>query len=135
MVKIGWSLMLGLLLGLMSSSRTSAEETDFDASWKEAVQNVKSGSGQQYFNDVFLKEFAGKYTVHVNECTRRTGERVAFDLRGVMELGASGQVLAVKVRPESKVSTCFADLVKRDTFSKPPSDHFWIPVEVRPTNP
>jgi hypothetical protein len=57
------------------------------------------------------------------------------DLRAAVELGASGQVLAVEVRPQSKASACFADLVKRDTFAKPPSDHFWIPVEVRFTQP
>jgi hypothetical protein len=60
---------------------------------------------------------------------------MASDLRVAVELGASGQVLAVKVRPQSKASTCFADLVKGDTFSKPPSDHFWIPAEVRFTKP
>jgi hypothetical protein len=96
---------------------------------------VKAGSGQQYFNDVFFKEFFGRYTVHVNECTQQTGEGMTSDLRAAVELGASGHVLAVIVRPQSKASTCFADLVKRDTFSKPPSENFWIPVEVRFTKP
>jgi hypothetical protein len=135
-MKVGCShVVLGLLLGLVSSSRTSAEEKDFDARWKEAEQSVKSGPGQQYFNDVFFREFFGRYTAHVNECTQQTGETMTSDLRAAVELGASGQVLAVMVRPQSKAATCFADLVKRDTFSKPPSDHFWIPVEVRFTKP
>ena len=116
-------------------SGAAADEKDFAARWKEASQNVLSGPGQEYFNNVFFREFFGKYSAHANECTQRTGEIMTSDLRIAVELAASGQVLAVKVRPQSKASKCFAYLVKRDTFSKPPSDHFWIPAEVRFTRP
>jgi len=116
-------------------SGAAADEKDFVARWKVASQNVLSGPGQEYLNNVFFREFFGKYSAHVNDCTQQTGEGMTSDLRVAVELGASGQVLAVKVRPQSKASTCFADLVKRDTFSKPPSDHFWIPAEVRFTKP
>ena len=92
--------------------------------------NVRSGAGEKYFNDVFFKEFLGKYATHMTECAQRTGEKMMVDLTAAVELGGRGQVLAVLVRPESKPSRCFADLVKRDTFSAPPSDHFWIPVTI-----
>jgi hypothetical protein len=118
------------LLCLATVSTFAAEKKDFDARWKEAEQNVKSGAAKQYFDDVFFKEFFGKYATHITECTQRTGEKMMADLRAAVELGARGQVLAVLVRPESKASKCFADLVKRDTFSTPPSGHFWIPVKV-----
>jgi len=34
------------------------------------------------------------------------------------------------VRPDLKISRCFSDLVKGDTFSRPASGHFRIPVTV-----
>ena len=83
-----------------------------------------------YFNNVFFKEFFGKYATHMTECTQRTGEKTMTPLHAAVELGARGQVLRVMVRPETKPTKCFADLVKRDTFSAPPSDHFWIPVTI-----
>jgi hypothetical protein len=122
---------LAVLLCLTSVSDVAAEKKDFDARWREAEQNVRSGAGRQYFNDVFVKEFFGKYAVHLTECAQRTGERIMTTLTAAVELGTRGQVLAVMVRPESKASRCFADLVKRDTFSAPPSGHFWIPVTVK----
>jgi hypothetical protein len=125
------SLPIIVLSSLMAVSALPADKKGFDARWKEAQQNVRSGAGQQYFNDVFFKEFFSKYAVHMTECAQRTGERMMVDLNGAVELGARGQVLAVMVRPQSKPSGCFADLVKRDTFSPPPSGHFWIPVTIK----
>jgi hypothetical protein len=114
----------------MSVAAVAAEKRDFDARWKDAQQNVRAGVGQKYFNDVFFKEFFGKYAVHMTACAQRTGEKMMADLNAAVELGTRGQVLTVMVRPETKASRCFADLVKRDTFSPPPSGHFWIPVTV-----
>ena len=121
---------LAVVLCLTSVAAVAAEKKGFDARWTEAEQNVRSGAGQQYFSDVFFKEFFGKYAVHLTECAQRTGERMMSTLTAAVEVGTRGQVLAVMVRPESKASKCFADLVKRDTFSAPPSGHFWIPVTV-----
>ena len=126
--------MLAVLLCLTSVSDVAAEKKDFDARWREAEQNVRSGAGQKYFDDVFVKEFFGKYAVHVTDCAQRTGERIMATLTAAVEVGARGQVLAVMVRPRSKASRCFADLVKQDTFSPPPSDHFWIPVTIKFTS-
>ena len=126
---------VGVLPVLLAGTPLAAAEKDFDSRWREAEENVKVGSGQKYFHDVFFKEFFGKYTVHVNECTQRTGQKVESDLKAAVELGATGRVLTVLVRPESAPAECFAQLVRQDSFSKPPSDHFWIPVEVRFTKP
>lgn len=121
---------LAALLCLIAASAFPSEKKDFDARWKEAEQNVRSGPGEPYFNNVFFKEFFGRYATHMTECTQRTGEKTMAPLHAAVELGARGQVLRVMVRPETKPTTCFADLVKRDTFSAPPSDHFWIPVTI-----
>ena len=122
---------LAALLCLAAVPALAGEKKGFDARWKEAERNVKTGPGEQYFNQVFFKELYGKFAVHMTECTQRTGERMMADLHAAVELGARGQVLRVLVRPEIKPSKCFADLVKRDTFSAPPSDHFWVPVTIK----
>jgi hypothetical protein len=122
---------LAVLLCLFAASAAPGEKKGFEARWKEAQQNVKSGVGEKYFNDVFFKEFFGKYATHMTDCAQRTGEKMMADLNAAVEVGGRGQVLTVLVRPESKPSRCFADLVKRDTFSAPPSGHFWIPVTIR----
>ena len=128
-------LAVGLLPGVLSGASLAADVKDFDARWREAEQNVRAGPAQQYFNDVFFKEFFGKYTDHVNACTQRTGEKITSDLKAAVELTATGVVSTVLVRPQTKAADCFADLVKQDRFSKPPFDHFWVPVEVRFTKP
>ena len=136
MVKIRCSLLaVGVALGVLSGHALGAGGDDFETRWRKAEQTVKSGAGQAYFTDVFFKEFFGKYTVHVNECTQKTGETMASELMAAVELGATGRVLAVLVRPQSKPGECFAELVKKETFSRPPSDRFWIPVKVRFTKP
>lgn len=112
-----------------------ATETDFDARWKQAEANVETGPGQKYFSEVFFHEFFAKYTVHVNECTKTTGELMNSELKALVELGADGTVLAVDVRPGSAPARCFGKLVERDTFSKPPTDHFLMPVVVGFTKP
>jgi hypothetical protein len=126
---------IAVFLCLWSVSANAAGKKDFDARWKEAEQNVSGGAGEQYFNVVFFKEFFGKYAVHMTKCSQRTGEIMKADLTAAIELGARGQVRAVMVRPELKVTKCFADLVKRDTFSPPPSAHFWLPVTIRFSGP
>ena len=45
------------LLGLVAASALPAERKGFDTRWKEAEQNVKSGAGEKYFNDVFFSGF------------------------------------------------------------------------------
>ena len=106
---------LAALLCLAAVPALAGEKKGFDARWKEAERNVKTGSGEQYFNQVFFKELYGKFGGHMTECAQRTGERMMADLHAAIELGARGQVLGVLVRPEIKPSKCFADLVKRDT--------------------
>jgi len=130
MKRVNSRLSLALLLAFANISSLWADKKDFDARWKEGEQNVQSGSGQRYFDDVFFKEFYGKFAVHMTECARRTGEKMMADLHAAVELGSNGQVLSVIVSPETKPSKCFAELVKRDTFSRPPAGHFWIPVKV-----
>ncbi len=82
-----------------------------------------------------FKQFFEKYIVHLNECRQKPGEAMTSELKAAVELAATGQGLTVLVRPLSKLATCFADLTKQDTFSGPPSDHFWVPVVVRFTKP
>ena len=115
----------------LATSALAGEKKGFDARWEEAEQNVRSGAGEQYFNNVFFKEFYGKYATHMTECAQRTGEKMMATLHAAVELGARGQVLGVPLRPETKPSRCFAGLMKRDTFSPPPSGHFWIPVTIK----
>ncbi len=107
-----------------------AAEKDFETRWKEAEANVTAGPGQPYFKDVFFKESLDKFIGHISECAKRTGERPTTDLRTAVELGANGQVLGVLLQAPSKVGECFGDLVKKDSFSRPPADHFWVPVEI-----
>jgi hypothetical protein len=122
---------VAVLLGLAAVPAFPAYKKSFDSRWKQAEENVRSAAGQPYFDDVFFKEFSGKYAVHMTECAQSTGERMLTDLTAVIDLGKEGQVLGILVRPETKPSKCFADLVKRDTFSPPPSAPFSIPVTIK----
>jgi hypothetical protein len=46
----------------------------------------------------------------------------SFDL--VLDLGGDGHVEEAMVRPETKLTTCFLALVKKDSFPPPPSAGF-----------
>lgn len=109
--------LLAVLLCLVSVSAVAAEKKDFDARWRDAEQNVRAGAGQQYFNDVFFKEFFGKYAVHMTECAQRTGERMTADLTMAVEVGARGQVLMATQRGQHQVHA-FYDVLRR-TLSAP----------------
>jgi hypothetical protein len=66
---------------------------------------------------------------------QQTGETDApsFDL--VLDLGGDGRVHEAMIRPETKLTTCFLALVKKDTFPAPPSAGFRLPVSIRFTKP
>jgi hypothetical protein len=131
MVHINWVRGgLVVLVGMLSVSPVTPQTKDFDARWKDGTQNVASGAGQKYFNEVFFKEFYSVYAAHMTACAQRTGEKPMTDLKAALELGADGRVLTVLLQSESKAFKCFADLAKNDRFSKPPSGHFWLPVTV-----
>jgi hypothetical protein len=130
MVNVRLSLLVVSLGCLLAGSQLGAAEADFDARWREAEENVKASPGKEYFNDVFFKEFHGRYAVIVNQCTKKTGTTLTSELKALVELGGTGQVLSVLVRPQSSATGCFADVVKKETFSKPPKDGFRVPVVV-----
>ena len=62
---------IALLLCLLSVPAYAAEKKDFDARWKEAEQTIGGGAGEQYFTVLFVKEFFGKYAVHMTQCSQR----------------------------------------------------------------
>jgi hypothetical protein len=124
--------MLGLILSFLSSAATRAQEKELDTRWKEAEENVKSEPGRHYFTTAFSKEFFSKYPAHLSQCAQKAGPVTPPEMKAAVELGAAGQVLAV-LPSDSKAPSCFWDLLKRDVFPKPPSDHFWVPIVVRIT--
>src|SRR5689334_23789768 len=95
----GSRLLAAVVLSLAAVPARPADKNDFDKRWTQAEQNVRSGPGQQYFDNVFFKELSGKYAVHMTECAQRTGERLMVDLNAAVELGPHGQVMAILVRP------------------------------------
>ena len=66
---------LVVLLSLTSVSAAPAEKKDFDVRWEQGEQNLRTRAGRRYFNDVFSKEFAGKYAVHMTECASARARR------------------------------------------------------------
>jgi hypothetical protein len=72
----------------LATSALAGDKRDFDARWTQAEQNVRSGAGEQYFNNVFFKQFYGKYATHMTECAQRTGEKMMATLHAAVELGA-----------------------------------------------
>jgi hypothetical protein len=109
-----------------------AEASEFESRWKLAEENRHTDAGHEYITRVFFGEFNAKFFVHINECTQQTGERMATDrFRAVLELSSSGSVLSAVVETSSRPAECFAEAVKKDAFSKPPADHYLVPIDIR----
>jgi L-ascorbate metabolism protein UlaG (beta-lactamase superfamily) len=107
------------------------EDDGFTAPFKEAVRNVQAGAGQEFMQGPFSQHFYQLYSSRLSECMGQTGGTAASDFEMAVKLAADGRVEAAVVRPRSKLATCFADSVSRDTFAAPPSPGFWVPLGIR----
>jgi hypothetical protein len=115
---------------ILTSGVGLAAQGEFEKMWKEAESNVTTAPGRSYFADVFFKDSLVKLTGHMSECAKMTGETRTAELRAAVELSASGRVLTVLTEADSKTEGCFSEFVRKDTFPKPPADHFWVPVRM-----
>ncbi len=126
---------LGLVMGTVLGAGLLAEEVDFVARLNEAREAVFSGAGKEFYDGAFSKAFYAQYPGRLTECMKRTGdtEQPGFDM--LLKLAGNGSVEAAMVKPESKITTCYLELVKKDVFPKPPSAGFWVPVSIRFSKP
>ena len=126
---------LGVVVGVVLGVAVLAEEVDFVARLNEAREATFSGAGKEFFDGAFSKAFYAQYPARLSECMKRTGdtEQLGFDM--LLKLAGNGGVEAAMVKPESKIATCYLELVKKDVFPKPPSAGFWVPVSIRFSKP
>jgi L-ascorbate metabolism protein UlaG (beta-lactamase superfamily) len=111
-----------------------ADVDEFEKRLREASGDVKTPAGLAYFEGAFSKQFYPTYSPRLSACMQQTGETPrSFDL--VLDLDGDGRVEDAMVRPETKLTTCFMALVKKDQFPPPPSAHLRVPVLVRFTTP
>ncbi len=117
---------------MLASPSVAVENGEFEGRWKRAEENRHTDAGHEYITGTFFNEFNAKFFVHINECAQQTGERLATDrFRAVLELSSNGSVLSAAVESPSRPAECFAKAVRKDTFSKPPADHYLVPIDIR----
>lgn len=127
----GGALALIAAVGAALTLTAAAEEPDFFTRLNEARAVVSSGAGKRYFDGPFSTAFYAQYPARLGQCMKTTGtdEPTGFDM--LLKLKADGRVESSAVMPESKLATCYRELVKTDVFPPPPSRGFWVPVSIR----
>ncbi len=111
----------------------TGEEKAFVARFASAQRNVRTGVGRQYDQGPFSQQFYQLFSQRLNECTQRTGEASSgmpgFDM--AVQLAGDGRVLSALISPRTRLTSCFAKSLTRETFAAPPSPGFWVPVTMR----
>jgi hypothetical protein len=111
----------------------TAEDDELVARYGQARRATQAGDGQKYHQGPFSQHFYELFSKHLNDCSQQTGE-VAFGMPGfdmAIQLAADGHVLSALISPRSKLTSCFADSIKRETFAAPPTAGFWVPIRMR----
>ena len=126
---------LGAVVGVVLGVAVLAEDVDFVARLNEAREAVFSGAGKEFFDGAFSKAFYAQYPGRLSACMKQTGdtEQPGFDM--LLKLAGDGSVQVAMVKPESRIATCYLELVKKDVFPKPPSEGVWVPVSIRFSKP
>jgi hypothetical protein len=124
---------LYLFLGILASTAAGyAEPPDFLTQLSQAREAMLSEPARGYYEGPFNKPFYGRFSAWLNQCTQQTGQGLV-DLDLLLGLDAQGKVSAVRVQPESGLTECFADQVRKAQFPAPPSGGLSLPVSVRIT--
>ena len=127
------TLAMGFLL--IGGRGGGAEEPDFVSELNRARQVVaEQAPAKAFYDGPFNKAFYAQYSGWLNQCTQRTGQGlVDFDM--LLTLSQHGDVQAVRFEPTGELTTCFADLVRKERFPEPPSTGLTVPVSVRIQKP
>lgn len=129
----------GDVLGLSSGSKpvrvieagpepAKVELDEFGKRLEEARGNVQTLLGRAYFEGPFSKQFYPTFGPRLSECMQQTADAAPADFDLVLDLGADGRVVEAMVRPETKLTTCFTAVVRKDLFPPPPTAGFRVPI-------
>jgi hypothetical protein len=107
---------------------SKVELDEFEKRLEEAKGNVQSLAGRAYFEGPFSKQFYPTFGPRLSECMQQTADTAPADFDLVLDLGADGHVVEAMVRPETKLTTCFTAVVRKDLFPPPPAAGFRVPI-------
>lgn len=132
-----WKQILSLcpILGVLAVPLVGhAEPPDFLTELNQAHEAMLSEPAKGYYEGPFNKAFYGRFSGWLNHCTQQTSQPLA-DLDIILVLDAQGRVATLRVQPESGLTACFTEQVKKEQFPAPPSGGLRVPVSVRITKP
>jgi hypothetical protein len=109
-----------------------AEPPDFLTELNLVREAMLDEPAKGYYEGPFNKAFYGRFSTWLNQCTQQTGQALA-DLDLIVGLDSQGRVSSLRAQPQSDLTQCFVEHVKREQFPAPPSGHLRVPVSVRMT--
>ena len=123
---------LAAVLTIGSLTGVSAKQPDFATLLSQAYEAMHSEPVKGYYDGPFNMAFYARFSGWLNQCTQQTGQSLG-DLDMLLTLGGRGSVEGVRFEPQSGLTECFASLVKKEEFPRPPVPSLVVPVSIRIT--
>ena len=112
------------------SQEVFAFRTTFDLGSYEATNNANTEEGKKYDSRV------GTYLTKNHSATMKKCFDIIMkpsnkEFKIVLLISESGTVSNLALRPESNISLCFSNTLKKEIFPAPPRDNYWVQIIMR----
>ena len=112
------------------SQEAFAFRTTFDLGSYEATNNAKTKEGKNYDSKVGVY-LTKNHSATMKKCFDIITKPSNEEFKIVLLISESGTVSNLALRPESNISLCFSNTLKKEIFPAPPRDNYWVQIIMR----
>jgi hypothetical protein len=119
-----------LFASFLSEPAAAIDARTFEAARKAARANAKTAAGKQY-QPSFARAFSESQARELGRCVEAQATPDLSPFEALVEIGSTGGVEEVFVRPASNVALCLRDSIQKARFPRPPRGHYWTSTTLR----
>ena len=128
MYKKAYIIIATILLSLINQE-AFAFRTTFDLGSYEALKNAETTEGKEY--DVQLgSHLEKKYSKTMKMCFDSVKNPNNTGFKIVLLITKNGAVSNLASRPETNISLCLSEVLRKDIFPAPPKDNYWVQINM-----
>jgi len=128
MYKRAHILIATILLNFISQE-AFAFRTTFDLGSYEALKNAETTEGKKYDSQIG-SHLEKKHSKTMKICFDSVKNLNNTGFKIVLLISKNGSVSNFASRPETNISLCLSEALKRDIFPVPPKDNYWIQIDM-----
>jgi hypothetical protein len=111
------------------SGRAAGNKERLAESLRVARANLNTPEGKRY--DVKLASYTSEHDgPAMGACVEAAKKPDLSSFQLLLKLTADGHVRCAMVNPETNISICFRDQVKKESLPRPPRSDYWVLVEM-----